>query len=229
MKRFYKTVTMAARAGGFVIELDGREVKTPEKRPNISPTDKLAQAIHQEWQAQTDSVKPDSMPIAKLQNSALDRVAPRKGEVIDELIKFAGTDLLCYRAEFPGDLVEKQAQIWQPLLDWAGQRHNVTLKVTTGIIHIEQDDTELNRLRDFLCGLDSFRLMAFYTVTTLCGSVALALNLAGGNICAEQVWAAAQLDENYQTAKWGLDDEATIRQDNMKSELDAAVRFLNLL
>lgn len=226
MKRFYEKAIVVAQDDGFLVELDGREVKTPEKRQNFSPTKAMAEAICQEWNEQEDKVNPDSMPIAKLQNTAIDRVETRRDDLIAELVKYAGTDLLCYRADFPEDLKKQQAEIWQPLLDWVAQTHDITLKVTTGILHVEQDVAKLEKI---LHGIDSFRLAAFYNITTLCGSVSVALNVFGGNITAEQAWAAAELDENYQIAQWGSDDEAKIRHDNMKAELDAAVRFLGLM
>ena len=229
MKRFYDTVTLVDHEAGFFLELDGREVKTPEKRQNLSPTKAMAEAICQEWSEQGDKVDPNSMPIAKLQNTAIDRVETRRNDLIDELVKYAGTDMLCYRADSPDDLVKRQADLWQPLQDWVLQTHKVALKVTTGILHVAQDAEQLARLEIFLQGMDSFRLAAFYNITTLCGSVSVALNVLGGNLSAEQAWEAAELDENYQIEQWGIDDEAKIRQDNMKAELKAAVRFLSLL
>lgn len=229
MKRFYKAAILVTHEAGYLVELDGREVKTPEKRLNLSPNKAMAEAICQEWNDQGDKVDPNSMPIAKLQNTAIDRVETRRTDLIDELVKYAGTDLLCYRAEFPDDLAKRQADIWQPLLDWVAKTHQVSLKVTTGILHISQDSAQLARLKTFLQGMDSFRLAAFYNITTLCGSVSVGLNVLGGNLTAEQAWEAAELDENYQIEQWGIDDEAKIRQDNMKTELNAAVRFLALL
>ncbi|MCF6215668.1 MAG: hypothetical protein L3J58_05790 [Emcibacter sp.] len=233
MKRFYKAAAVVATEGsqeqGFIIELDGKEIKTPEKRPNLSPTRALAEAICAEWNEQGDKIDPASMLMAKLQNTALDRVHTRRSDLIAELVKYAGTDLLCYRAEFPEDLAQQQAGLWQPLLDWVGQNHDIKLVVTTGILHVPQDADELEKLGVFLGGLDSFHLAAFHNITTLCGSVSIALNVLGGNISAEQAWTAAELDENYQTRQWGLDDEAVIRQKNMRADLDAAVQFLSLL
>ncbi|VAW04377.1 Chaperone required for the assembly of the mitochondrial F1-ATPase [hydrothermal vent metagenome] len=229
MKRFYKQAAVIRIDRGFLVELDGRVVKTPEKRPNISPTRPLATAICREWNNQGDKVNPDSMPMAKLQNTALDRVEIRRSDLIGELVKYADTDLLCYRADYPLDLARQQETLWQPLLDWVSDRHGVDLKVTTGILHLAQEAAQLARLEQYLQGVDSFRLAAFYNITTLCGSVSVALNVMGGNILADQAWAAAQLDENYQIDAWGIDDEAKIRQDNMKAELDAATRFLDLL
>lgn len=226
MKRFYEKATVVSHDNGFLVELDGRAVKTPEKRPNLSPTKAMAEAICQEWNDQGDRVAPDSMLMVKLQNSAIDRVETRRDDLVAELIKYAGTDLLCYRAAFPEDLAKLQADIWQPLLDWVSATHGITLKVTTGILYVEQDVAQLEKI---LQEMDSFRLAAFYTITTLCGSVSLALNVSGGNITAEQAWQAAQLDENYQIAQWGRDDEAKNRQNNMKAELDAAICFLDLM
>ena len=105
MKRFYDKAVVVACAAGYLVQLDGREVKTPEKRQNLSPTKAMAEAIGQEWNDQGEKVIPDSMPIAKLQNTAIDRVETRRGDLIAELVKYAGTDLLCYRADFPEDLV----------------------------------------------------------------------------------------------------------------------------
>lgn len=226
MKRFYEKASIVAHDRGFLVELDGREVKTPEKRQNLSPTKAVAEAICQEWNEQGEKINPDSMPIAKLQNTAIDRVETRRGDLIAELVKYANTDLLCYRADFPEDLVKQQAEAWQPLLDWVSKTHDITLKVTTGILHVEQDVARLGKI---LQNIDSFRLAAFYNITTLCGSVSVALNVLGGNITAQQAWSAAELDENYQIAQWGIDDEAKVRQDNMKVELDAAARFLDLM
>ncbi|PHZ85650.1 ATP12 family chaperone protein [Paremcibacter congregatus] len=229
MKRFFKQATVEEDGSGYVVKLDGRSVKTPEKRQNICPNRAIAEAICAEWNAQGDEIKPASMLITKMQNTAIDRVGARRADLEDELVKYAGTDLLCYRADYPADLVVRQETLWQPLLDWVLQSHDIALKSTTGIIHVAQDDSEMDKFRDHITGLDDFTLMAFYNITTLCGSVSIGLNVLGNNLTAEEAWAAAELDENYQIDQWGLDDEAKTRQDNMKSELNAAIRFLELL
>lgn len=228
MKRFYDTAAVVAEDDGYIITLDGKEVKTPEKRKNLSPTHALAAAICAEWDEQTNEINPASMLIAKLQNTAIDRVETRRTDLIDELVNYAATDLLCYRADFPDDLAARQDQSWQPLLEWLRDHHDITLKVTTGIIHIAQDQQQLEKIRQILSDIDSFRLAAFYNITTLCGSVSIGLNVYGGNITADQAWEAAQLDETYQIEQWGMDEEAKLRQENMKAELKAAVRFLEL-
>lgn len=229
MKRFYKRADVVPQDSGFTVELDGRLVKTPEKRPAISPTKALAEAICREWNAQEDKVAPDSMLMAKLLNTAIDRVDTRRDDLISELVNYADTDLLCYRAESPADLAALQATEWQPLLDWLADTHEVHLTVTTGILHVAQDKAALAKVGTILQDVDSFQLAAFYNITTLCGSVSVALNVLGGNIDGAQAWRAAILDEQYQIDQWGRDDEAKIRHDNMKAELDAAVAFLTML
>lgn len=228
MKRFFDKAEVVSLADGYGVELDGRAVKTPEKRGNVSPTKALADVICQEWNSQGDKVVPDQMPIAKLQNTAIDRVETRRDDLIEELVKYAGTDLLCYRAESPVDLARQQSDIWQPLLDWLKQEHGVTLHVTNGIIPIDQDPDQLDKIRLFLQGLDSFHLTAFYNVTTLCGSVTIALNTYAGAITVDQAWKASQIDDAFQIEQWGIDEEAKVRTDNMKAELDAAAEFLEL-
>ncbi|MCF8474817.1 MAG: hypothetical protein K9G26_08980 [Emcibacter sp.] len=229
MKRFYKLATIRPLDNGYVVDLDGREVKTPEKRANVIPTKALAEAIAVEWNAQKDKVNANDMLLAKLNYTAIDRVGERRNDLMDELVKYAGSDLLCYRAEFPEILVERQNRLWQPLLDWVLSTHDMMLRVTNGIIHVEQDAQEIAKLRQFLTPLNSHFLTAFYIMTTLCGSVTIALNLIGGNITVDQAWDAAQLDENFQIEQWGADDEATLRHNNMKAELDSVARFLALL
>jgi len=228
VKRFYKKAAVVAEEQGFAVQLDGREIKTPEKRKNLSPTRRLAEAIRAEWMGQGDEIDLAGMLLTKLQNTAIDRVGPRRQDLIDELVQYAGTDLLCYRADFPADLAERQAKVWQPLLDWVADRHGIRLKVTRGIMHVEQDSKHLEKLRRLLDRIDDFHLAAFHNITTLCGSVSIALNVFGGHISVGQAWAAAQLDETYQAEQWGIDAESRIRQDNMKAELEAAAEFLKL-
>lgn len=228
MKRFYEQVTIEEQDGAFTILLDGREVKTPEKRPALIPTKAMAQLVQAEWQAQVEKIDPFSMPLTKLLNTALDRVGPRRADLIDELVNYAGSDQLCYRAEFPDDLVALQEKIWSPLLNWLHETHDVTLHVTTGIMHKEQDENEIAKIRILVEKMEDFELTAFHTLTSLSGSVTIALNHVGGNITIEEAWQAGHLDENYQTQQWGEDEEAEDRRKALRTELDAAALFRTL-
>jgi len=226
MKRFYENVSVEAVAGGYGIFLDGRMVKTPDKKDAISPTRAMAQAIATEWQAQGDKVDPASMPLGKLLYTALDRVEPRREAVITELLGFAKADMLCYQSDFPADLKQRQKKLWHPLLLWARETHGLEFKVTHSIAHIEQDPSMLDKLHEVLQGVDSFRLTALYNIVGLCSSVCVGLNILGRNITVEQAWAAAQLDEDFQNEQWGADEEARQRVENMKADLDSAAVFL---
>lgn len=228
MKRFYEKVSVEPQDGGYGVHLDGRVVKTPAKRPALSPTKAMAEAVAAEWMAQGDKVNPASMPLGKLLYTALDKVACRRDEVITELVGYAKADMLCYPCDFPADLVQKQKELWLPLLTWVREQHDLGFITTTSIAHIDQEEALLEKLRKILEKLDSFRLTAFHNVTGLCSSVCIGLNVLGNNISIEQAWAAAQLDEDFQIEKWGEDDEAKLRTTNMKTDLDAAALFLKL-
>lgn len=228
MKRFYEKVSVEPQDGGYAVHLDGRAVKTPAKRHALSPNRAMAEAVAAEWMAQRDKVNPASMPLGKLLYTALDKVDSRRDEVITELVGYAKADMLCYPCDFPADLVQKQKELWLPLLTWVREQHGLDFITTTSIAHIDQDEVLLEKLRKILGKLDSFRLTAFHNVTGLCSSVCIGLNVLGNNISIEQAWAAAQLDEDFQIEKWGEDDEAKLRTTNMKTDLDAAALFLTL-
>ncbi len=56
----------------------------------------------------TDFVDPARMPLTRLANAAIDAVADNRDAVIEEVAKYLGSDLVCYRAEAPAGLVERQ-------------------------------------------------------------------------------------------------------------------------
>lgn len=228
MKRFYKEVAVeAASGGGFSVRLDGRAIKTPLRAGLIVANEALAEAVAEEWRAQGDEVVPDSMPMMRFAATTVDRVAPARDEIIDIVAAFAGHDLLCYRAE-EEDLAALQAGLWQPLLDWAAARFDAALVVTPGIISVEQPADALARLMAQVASFGDGELAALHVMTSLTGSLVIALALAAGEIDPEQAWRAATVDESRQAEKWGLDAEAEERLLNMAGELLAAHRYLTL-
>jgi len=228
VKRFYKEVTAAEVEGGFGIKLDQRTLRTPAKRPLILPTAPLAEALAEEWAAQEDEIRPDTMPLMKLVGTALDLVVDRRDAVIDEAANYAGTDMLCYRADAPAKLVERQARLWQPHLDWAALRFDAPLHVTTGIVPIAQPKASLRALRAALAVYDPLPLTAVADLTALCGSLVLALAIAERRLDAEAGFEAAMLDESFEIEQWGEDAEATRRRARQRRDLAAAVRLLAL-
>jgi len=229
MKRFYKTVAVAPAAGGFGIELDGKALKTPAKGPLVLPTTSLAEAVAAEWAAQAETVQPHSMPLMKLASTALDRVAAHRLAVIEEAAGYAASDLLCYRAEGPENLVVREAQLWQPLLDWAMVRFDAPLAVTSGIVHVDQPEASLKALKAPLLALDAMTLTAVADLTAACGSLVIALAVWDGRLDAAGAAEATLIDETVQNERWGEDAEAKARREQLIADIHAAARFLALL
>ena len=228
MRRFYKAVTVQPAAGHQVL-LDGRPVRTPAKKPLDLPTAALAAAVAEEWAAQGEEIRPQTMPLTQIACTALDLVCERREAVIEELADFAGTELLCYRADRPRDLVERQQQVWQPLLDWAALAHDASLRVTSGVVAVEQSSAALRALRQAVAGHDDMALSALAAAVRATGSLVIGLALAAGRLGAEDAFEAAELDESYSLEQWGDDKEAQFRRDALKAELAATRRFFDLL
>jgi len=228
-RRVYRAAGIAARDGGFAILLDGKEVRTPAKATLAVPSYALAEAIAAEWQAQGERVDPDSMPLTRIASIAIDLVAPRRESVIAEIAKYAGTDLVCYRAEHPHELVARQSGAWQPLVEWTRERYGAELAVTAGIVPCAQPDAAIRALTDAVAAHDSMRLAALHLATASCGSIVLALALAEGRLDAESAFAAAELDQTFEIEQWGEDAEQTRQRAGVSEEIAAAARFLALL
>ena len=231
INRFYKKAEAVAddSGSGWRVHLDGRAVKSPAKAEFLLPSEALAQEIAAEWEAQGEKILPHTMPIMQRAATAIDRVAHHRPMVIGEIVGYGRSDLLCYRATFPEDLIERQAKAWQPLLDWAQSELGVALAVTEGVMPIDQDDHALLRLQDHVEGLDDYYLTALHGLTTVSGSVIIGLATVKGHIDAQKAFECAMLDDEYAIEQWGDDAEAVIRRDRHKAELLATGRYLGLL
>ena len=237
LKRFYKSVTVAPGpaqgAGGlptgFGVLLDNKPLRTPAKAKLTVPTRALAEAVAAEWEAQGEHVDGAAMPMTRLVNSAIDGVATRLADVRADIVAFAASDLVCYRAEEPGPLVQRQRQHWDPVIVWAREALGARLEVAAGLMPVTQPQQARASIVSALEGLDAFRLAALHVMTTLTGSALLALAHAGGALTAEAAWAAAHVDEDFQISQWGEDAEAAARRSRRWAEMQAASRMLELL
>ena len=228
-KRFWKEATVVADGTGWAVRLDGRAVKTPAKAALVVPTRALAQAIAAEWDAQHGVVKPATMPMTRAANSAIDKVAVQFDAVAAMLADYGGTDLLCYRAEGPADLVARQAAAWDPLLDWAAKAHGARLAVTCGVLPVAQDAAALDRLGAALRRHDPFALTALHDLVAISGSLVLGLAVAQHRLTAAEAWDASRIDETWQAEQWGRDDEAAAMEAAKRQAMLDAERFLGLL
>jgi chaperone required for assembly of F1-ATPase len=229
MKRFYQTVAVTEDAAGFGVTLDGKTLRSPGKNALTLPTRALAEALAAEWAAQGEAIEPDTMPLMALACTAIDLPAAKRDAVAAEAAKYAGTDLLCYRAEGPDSLVQRERAVWQPVLDWASDRFDAPLRVTAGIVPIEQPADSLKALRAVLDGLEPLALVGVADLTACCGSLILALALWDGRLDADHTFAAAVLDESHQNERWGEDAEALARRRRLERDIRAGAEFLRLL
>jgi chaperone required for assembly of F1-ATPase len=230
-KRFYRAVSVDGAKPTYRVLLDGRPVRTPARNELAVPSRALAQAVAAEWEAQGDCIDPATMPLTRLVNSALDGVTGREAEVRAEIARYAASDLVCYRASAPHEqeLARRQATAWDPVLAWARQELDVHLSVGQGVVHVPQPQAATGAIQGVLAGLDPLALAAHHVMTTLTGSALLAFAHAGGRLTAEEAWAAAHVDEDWQISQWGEDAEAKARRQRRWAEMQAASRLLELL
>lgn len=226
MKRFYKNAEATADGG---IALDGRPVRTPGRAPLIAPTPALAGAIAAEWAAQGDEIDPRAMRFTGLANAAIDRVSADPESFARGIAVFGESDLLCYRAEGPAPLVRRQADAWDPLLDWAASRYDIAFAVTTGIIHAPQPPATLERLTAATAARDPFALAGLSPLVTISGSLIAALAVAEDAFDPADVWTRVTVDERWQAEQWGEDTLAAQALDAKRAEFMDAARFLTLL
>ena len=223
-RRFYETVTVEAANGGFIVRLDAHELKTPAKKPLILPTAALAQNVADEWQAQDSDIDTHTMPHMRLVSTALDRVADVPLETAQAFAAYGMSDLLCYRAENPDKLETRQADAWDPLLDWAKTRFDMSFEVTQGILPINQPADNEARLAA-IAGDDVFRLTGLAHMAALLGSAILALALEDGHIDADTAYQLAFLDDLFQIDEWGADEEAMARLEKIALDIDVGARY----
>ncbi|WP_028966710.1 ATP12 family chaperone protein [Sphingomonas phyllosphaerae] len=226
MKRFWTGVTVDADRA---IRLDARPVRTPGRAPLALPTAALAGAVADEWRAVGETLDPRAMPLTGLANAAIDRIAPAPEGFAAGLAAYAESDLLCYRADAPAELVTRQAAAWDPLLDWARERYDVHFEIVTGVMHRAQPPATVARLAEAVASRDAFALAALSPLVTLTGTLVGALALAEGAISADALWRAAMVDEDWQAERWGEDSLATQAREDKRRDYDAATRFLSLL
>jgi len=229
MKRFYSEAAATVEGEAFGVSLDGKPLRTPAKKPVRVPTRELAEAIAAEWRGQEKTLSATGLPLTRLANTAIDRVESRRAEVTAEIVKYAATDLLCYRAAEPAELANRQREAWQSALDWAAERYGARLEVTIGISPIRQTPAALAALERAVDGYDAMKLAALHLATTACGSLILGLALLERELSPEDAFGAAQLDESFQIERWGEDPEQTARRAALKDDIALAARFAALL
>ena len=227
-KRFWDKFDVTEIPAGFGVALDGRPVRTPAKTLLAVPTRPMAEAIAAEWDAQTKEIDPATMPYTRSANAALDKVTVQFDEVAGLIADYGGTDLLCYRANGPEALVARQAEGWDPVLDWAEKALGARLTVGAGVMHIAQDAAALDRLTAQVRALDPFRLTSFHDLVGMSGSLILGFAVTEGFRSADDAWTLSRIDEDWQIEEWGADEEAAETTELKRQAFLHAARFFSL-
>ncbi len=226
LKRFWTEARPEPAEGGFTVTLDGRPVKTPAKAALTVPTRAMAEAMAAEWDAQQDAVDPRTMPVTRAANAAIDKVAVQHGRVAEMLAEYGGTDLLCYRAEAPAELVARQEAAWDPLLAWARDALDAPLVTTRGVMHVPQPERSLQAFDAQVRALDPFALTALHDLVTLSGSLVIGLAAIHEHLPAGDLWQRSRIDEIWQEEQWGADEEAAEAARRKETAFhDAAIFF----
>ena len=229
-KRFYKDVFVVGEEGAYKVKLDERTVRTPGGAELVVPTEGAAQLVAGEYAAQGEHIDPMSMPVTRLVNTAIDGVATDPQVVLEDVLRYASSDLIFYRADTPERLVQNQRDAWDPVLEWMETTIGARFMLAEGVMHVQQPKETLAALGSYLVQrLETFRLSALHVMTTLMGSALLALGVESGFLEAEAGWNAAHVDENWNISQWGEDSEAAARMAARKRDMLAAVELLKVL
>jgi chaperone required for assembly of F1-ATPase len=226
-KRFWSEVTVTEEPVGFAVRLDQRPLRTPGRSLLVLPTRGLAELVAAEWRAQDGTIEPRQMPFTRMANTAIEKVAPMIGEVAELVADYGGCDLICYRADGPLELVERQRQ-WDPLVVWAEEALGARLVATSGVMPVVQDELALGRLRGLVQGFGPFRLAAFHDLVALSGSLVLGFAVVRDRLSVPDAWALSRIDEIWQAEQWGADDEATAAAVRRADDFAFAATFLSL-
>jgi chaperone required for assembly of F1-ATPase len=229
VKRFYKQVSSGPVENGFGVRLDGKPIKTPAGQVLAVPSAALAEALVAEWEAQGETIVPSSMPLMQMVSTALDRMPQTRSQVQGYLAGFGASDMLCYRADSPVDLVGLQSVSWQPWLDWAAVEFDAPLAITAGVNPIVQEEDSLAALRRRVEIYDDWVLTALQSLGPCLGSLVLSLAVVEGKLAADEAFELSRLEERFQNERWGLDHEAKKRNDGLRQEVLAAARLLELI
>jgi chaperone required for assembly of F1-ATPase len=226
-QRFYDTAASRPEAGGYVVLLDGKVVRTPARQPLILPNQAVTDAVAAEWQDQQTVIDPGRMALTRLANSIIDRVTASASAVAAEVEKYLGSDLLFYRAEGPERLVARQQELWDPIVAWARTALGARFELVEGVIHVAQPHESIKAAAAAI-PRDPWRLGSVHSLTTLTGSALIALALAHKAISPDTAWTAAHVDEDWNMELWGRDTLALERREQRLSEMRAAAMVLAL-
>ncbi|MFC4290836.1 ATP12 family chaperone protein [Sphingorhabdus arenilitoris] len=228
MRRFWTDVIVEAGRDGYRVLLDKRTIKSPSKADLLLPHEAMARAVAAEWDAVEEKIDPARMPVTGFANAALDRIAPDRATFVEAIAAFGETDLFCYHAEAPEELIQRQREIWGKWLAWAQSRYLVNFTVVRGIMHEKQPNATTERLKAAVAELSIWQLAAASKLTHLSGSLIATLALTEGEADPAALWHDLILDEYWQEEKWGADEYAIKNRRDREADFLNAAAFMKL-
>ncbi|MBP7000217.1 ATP12 family chaperone protein [Amaricoccus sp.] len=228
-RRFWTEATVEPAADGFGVSLDGKPLMTPAGKPLAAPARALAEAVAEEWRAVEGAIRPEAMPFTRAVNVAVDRIDAARAAVVEQIAAYGESDLLCYRAAAPEALRRRQEAAWDPVLAWAAEALAARLLTGEGVMHRLQPQASLDALAAALIGEDAFALTALHELTTLSGSLVLALAVRRGALDPDEAWALSRVDEAWQAEQWGEDAEAVQAAARRRQDFLNAAKLLEML
>ena len=232
MRRFWDTASIEPTETGYAVLLDGKAIHLPGGAVLRVGAEPLARAIADEWQSAGGSKGGEmtfaDTPLTRVAGTAQQRIAPDPEPTINAIARYAESDLLCYRAERPPELVARQAREWQPWLAWAALTYDAPLRVGSGIAYVKQHRSSVAALRRAVAALDVAALAALGIAVPALGSLVLGLAMADGQLDAATAHELGALDELFQIEAWGEDAEAAARRAAIAADIALASRFLRL-
>jgi len=226
-KRFWETVSTVCVDGAslYKVYLDKRLLNTPNKKPLILPTKEMADHVVFEWESQGDKVDPLTMPYTRSANSSIDKVAPQTDEIRKLVTDYGDSDLICYRADKPKELVRRQEKIWSNLVLWSASDLNAPLNIFEGVVYEPQPSQSILEFEKQVSNLNTFQLCALYDLVTISGSLVLSLAVIKNFLNLDNAWSACQVDEDWQQENWGIDEVESVRTLNRKTAFFHAASF----
>jgi len=234
MKRFYKLVSTQKTNGGYLVTLDGRPVKTAMKHELLAANEDIANALVREWSAQEEAIVPDTMPITQILNTKIDRVTHERSAIEVYVFKYLDTDLLCYRTDNPPELKTAQENAWDEYLTWFENEYCTPLETTYGLSALSQPKATHEKAQAAIKDLNDDHFTVLQLITSLSGSIVLALAAIHGKADAKQIYAAMRVEENfkaeiYNEEFYGGDPAQEEKDKAIQLDLNAAVEYLTLL
>ena len=230
MKKFWKIVQVKKKLkNSFEILLDKRILKTPMQKDLIFSNYKIAKETALEWDIDEKEINTENMVFYGLISTAIDKISNDKVSYIDNVLGFINTDLICYRADKPNELIDLQNSSWNPIISFIKKYIDVELKFFIGVMPSKQSLEIFNRLKTLINSFSDIEISALHRMTNLTGSIFISICILKGDVLKNEAFELSFLDELYQAKNWGVEQESLDKRDKIAKELNRIISFVELI